>query len=570
MSGMAAVTVSSGGLQVWGVSPIRKVYGDDTPTTVRPRPLALLAARGEVRGLQLALRAAAPRAEVRIHCAALRSADGAALAAPLVRWVDHVPVEHFTFTHADDIPDIERPAPERYPDPLTEREAGHLEPEQTRSIYLTFTVGTDLPAGTFAGRVRVTTPTDVCELPVAIEVADCRISPATHLQMTNWPMDPKSQARFFGYPVGCRRYWTYVEAMARDMVAHRSTVFLAPYYDLVRGELDRQGRITWDFADFDRYVETFLRCGADLIEGQHLLVRVSQDRSLLGLQTRGDLHIRFRGDDAYHRPYPQTPARPVLGGALFEERVGSLLQALHAHLIRKGWKDRFVLHVMDEPGNDYADLYRQARAFVHQHMPGVSTVDASQTMDLELDLRDRYVPLLHAWNDTFRQRQQQGARDWWYVCWGPRFGGYPNRFIDYPLIDSRLLLWLTYREGVSGFLHWGYNKYFHNLYYIPEPRDPFLEPDVGFTAPGDSMVVYPGEADSIVSSLRWEQTLEGQQDCEHLRRLAELSGEGPTSGLTGAVLDECCPSLTTGTRDPQVLLSGRDRILREIVRLEQA
>lgn len=40
------------------------------------------------------------------------------------------------------------------------------------------------------------------------------------------------------------------------------------------------------------------------------------------------------------------------------------------------------------------------------------------------------------------------------------------------------------------------------------------------------MVVYPGEADTIVSSLRWEQTLEGQQDYEHLRRLSELSDSG--------------------------------------------
>jgi len=35
-------------------------------------------------------------------------------------------------------------------------------------------------------------------------------------------------------------------------------------------------------------------------------------------------------------------------------------------------------------------------------------------------------------------------------------------------------------------------------------------------------------------------------------------------------LDACCPSLTGCTRDPDVLLASRDRVVRKIVRLEHA
>lgn len=561
---------------MWGVNPAAKAYWDDTTDSIRPLPLRLLAAKGEILSLQIALRSPRPQAEIRVQVGDLIGPGGASVPSPLVRWVECVPVVDYTFTHGDVVPDVERPSPALFPDPLVQRELGYLYAGQTRSVYLTVTVPNGVPAGHYQGTVEVCSGTDQCDLPVVAEVVDYEISSRSHLHMTNWQMEPRFQARIFQYEVGSARFWAYVEAMARDMAAHRSNVFMAYYYDLVRGgrrrDETRRGRdlIEWDFRDFDRYVQTFLDAGAELIEGQHVFVRLSQDRTALGMQARGDLRIGFQGEDAYHRPVPENPARPVLGGELFDRRVGSLLDALYRHLCDKGWKDRFVLHVMDEPGADYAELYREARGWVRTRMPDIPTVDASQTMDLELDFRDRYVPLVHAWNDAFRERQRQGARDWWYVCWGPRSEGYPNRFIDYPLMDVRLLFWLSYKEGVSGFLHWGYNRYFNNLYHIPEPRDPYEDPGVGFTAPGDGHIVYPGEADSIVSSLRWEQTLEGQQDYEHLLRLSELSCEGRGGdGVLSAALEACCPSLTGCPRDPDSLLVHRERVVREIARLLQ-
>ena len=57
MSARQAEAVTPAGLEVWGACALQKVYGDDTRESVPPRPLALLAARGEVRHLQVALRA---------------------------------------------------------------------------------------------------------------------------------------------------------------------------------------------------------------------------------------------------------------------------------------------------------------------------------------------------------------------------------------------------------------------------------------------------------------------------------------------------------------------------------
>ena len=529
----------------------------------------MVAARGETIGLQFAFRSSSAEMDLRLDAGTPTGPRGATLPAPRVRWIDCVEVKHATFTFADAVPDVERPSPGLFPDPLHERESSRLTPGRTLSAHLSCTVPADALPGIYTGSLRVMAADWSGEETYEMEILSSRISEATHLNLTNWQMEPSFQARYFGYDLGSPRFWRYVENIARDMVAHRSRVFMVHPYDLVRGVQQREGTIEWDFTLLDRYVEIFLRAGAALIEGEHVFVRISRDLSLVGMQTRRELRIRNEDGDSYHRPSPLHPERPVLGGEVAEKRLGSFLTALYRHLGEQGWLERYVQHVMDEPGTEYAEAYREARSFVRRHMPGVSTVDASHTMDLGLDLTDRYVPMLHTWDEGFRQRQRDGARDWWYTCCAPRDSGYPNRFLDYPLLDARILFWLSFAEGVDGFLHWGYNRYFDNLHAVPEPRDPYLHPGVGFTPPGDAHVVYPGPDDRVISSLRWEQTLEGQQDYEHLRRLEELD---PTSRTEGGLLNQalraCCSSLTGYTRDLGVLLQWRERVLREIERRE--
>ena len=50
----------------------------------------------------------------------------------------------------------------------------------------------------------------------------------------------------------------------------------------------------------------------------------------------------------------------------------------------------------------------------------------------------------------------RGGQSWYYIYLDPR-GKYLNRFTDYPTLKVRLLPWVNYRYGMTGYLHWGGN-----------------------------------------------------------------------------------------------------------------
>ena len=96
-------------------------------------------------------------------------------------------------------------------------------------------------------------------------------------------------------------------------------------------------------------------------------------------------------------------------------------------------------------------------------------------------------------------------------------GEYANRFIEQPLLKTRLLHWINYRYGATGYLHWGYNHW--------RQEDPFthLTPAHGgppYLPAGDSWIVYPG-SDGPLGSIRFEAMRDGIVDHELLSMLGE-------------------------------------------------
>jgi len=101
----------------------------------------------------------------------------------------------------------------------------------------------------------------------------------------------------------------------------------------------------------------------------------------------------------------------------------------------------------------------------------------------------------------------------YYVCCVPAF---PNTFVFSPLVESRMLPWLSAQGGYDGFLRWSYNDW---------PDDPYTHPEWAPFPTGDVHFVYPGP-NGPVSSPRWEQLREGIQDYE-LALLAASKMRGP-------------------------------------------
>ena len=174
----------------------------------------------------------------------------------------------------------------------------------------------------------------------------------------------------------------------------------------------------------------------------------------------------------------------------------------------------------------------------------MDAVDASH-MPVELQKNcDIWVPQLGRFDeqmDMIHQRISGGREVWFYTCLFPN-GRYMNRLMDYPLIKTRLLQWLDFRYGFTGFLHWGWS------YWTPDPildTQPVINDNNTLLPSGDSNIVYPDRArKSVYSSIRLETMLEGIEDYEMLAALkakdlpaaARLAQEAVT-GLTDYVRD---------------------------------
>jgi hypothetical protein len=84
-----------------------------------------------------------------------------------------------------------------------------------------------------------------------------------------------------------------------------------------------------------------------------------------------------------------------------------------------------------------------------------------------------------------------GAELWFYTVGIYQGFRYPNKTIDMPLMDSRILHWLNYAYDLTGYLHWGWNQWNENPYT-----------DVGEHI-GDAWHVYPAR-NGVLNSIRWE------------------------------------------------------------------
>jgi hypothetical protein len=299
-------------------------------------------------------------------------------------------------------------------------------------------------------------------------------------------------------------YWELLRRYARDMAEHRQNVARAAPLQLV----DYAGsgaRMRFDFRRFDQWVKIFIDEGFAMIEGQQLGWRKGDWNGPFVVST----YVVKDGKTVEERVDPTSPQA--------DQFYSQFLPALQQHLRQRGWADRYVQHVADEPNDANAESYRAMAALVRKYAPGMRTLDAGYTTKLEgaVDIWVPHIDTLHKNIAYYQARKTKGEEVWFYTCVAAQ-GEYANRFMEQPLLKTRLLHWINYRYGVTGYLHWGYNYW---------TADPFADPvDVregNFVLPaGESWIVYPGK-DGVIDSIRFEAMRDGIADYELFSQLAD-------------------------------------------------
>ncbi len=510
VTGLFAMQVWAGPplLRLAAVDALEKVFRDTpVPAMVEQRPVAV--ARGETASLQVMAWAPVAMRELTATCADFTRVDDDGAAAVLepaaVRFVGYVYVDRATPRRASQ-PLGE--APGYFPDPLLEDEWVNA-PAGAQPVYVTVPIPADAAAGVYTADVTVSGQVGgtarSATRAVQLEVMPVTVPPQT-LWHTNWW---RMTDRHLGIDVrpGTAGYEALMRRYARNMAAHRQNVAFISALNLVVVTRDADGRLRFDFGGFDRWVRVFQDEGViGRIEGGHLGTRRG------GWESQFGAFIWVEGEDGWERILVETDDPRV------EPFYAQFLPALVEHLETRGWLEVYLQHIADEPMAYNLETYRQIAELVERYGPALRVIEATHSREL-VDVIDVWVPQLHDWAraaDFYRARAAAGDEVWFYTCLYPQ-GDWANRFIEQHLLKTRLLHWINFRHGATGYLHWGYNAW--------TAKDPFryATRDHGggtYLPAGDPWIVYPGRTGPL-DSLRWEAVRDGIADYELLRALAE-------------------------------------------------
>jgi hypothetical protein len=252
-------------------------------------------------------------------------------------------------------------------------------------------------------------------------------------------------------------------------------------------------------------VNLFLDSGGEVIEGAHLAGRALTFKTRKWPIASNELEITTSGGRIVrHDKTELTIPLP----AFFANTLDAFLPALSNHVEKRGWTKRFILHISDEPNSSTIEPYLHLLEFVRERMgsdirlvEAASDPASAEALDIPVPRMDFHDRSANAYADLGKA----GKEVWAYNCNGPRLN-YPNRYLDQPLIGCRIVPWICWRYGITGYLHWGYNHW-SRVRYLPDRTGAlirhmgtpgYLNPWVDASCegpitipPGDPFIVYP-------------------------------------------------------------------------------
>ncbi len=497
------------------VDPLQKVFKE---TAFFPEKEAeAWVARGENASFQFVFRADRP---VRILDLKVTLDDTArrVLDAPWWGYVDYVRVGRKAL----------QPASDRltsvsgfYPDPIVPVGEKGLRPGESQPLWVSVGIPETAPAGIYRGTVTITIQDGKRKMNLSSDFS-IRVFKVTlrerSLWVTNW------YGTSFSYmnggmevPPYSEKYWESMEVLARMMARyHQNVVMISP---LTLGKYSvREGlHYEIDFSRFVRTVKLFRHAGAlKRIEGGHLAARESTWSSPFAV-----LVPVQEGDTVMMK---KMSIHNDTARSFYRQFLPALLGVLKEH----EWDNVYMQHIADEPVGDNAASYIEIARFVKEHLSGIPIIEACHTSRVE-NTMDIWVPQLDFLESDwtfYRDRLQKGEEVWFYTCLAPK-GEYANRFIDLPLIKTRILHWINFRYHVPGYLHWGFNRW--DVSGDPYGETTGINKESGNILPGgDAWIVYPGR-DTLFSSLRLEAMRDGINDYELLKMLEEKDPEAAAS-----------------------------------------
>lgn len=342
--------------------------------------------------------------------------------------------------------------------------------------------------------VRLASPEQTACVKLQLHSYDAGLPKVPTFCVDNW-FSLENMARCHGLKLFSPDHFERIRQYAAMMATIRQTHFMLPPEMLISG-----GKVDLDI--LEQVADIFFEAGLQSMKigpiGQRKRV---YHEGLLALDKNG------------------PPVDSPEGQALLHE----FFEGLSALVEKKGWQEKIVFHLADEPDEPESAIpvrmrqYAMLREMVRKYFPAARVCEAVKTAAFQ-EYIDILVPLSKTYEQDpvpFENARKQGREIWLYICCVP-IGNYYHRFLDVPLSSCRHLFWSIARNHISGYLHWGLNQ-------LEENQHPFLQTNQSHTygdgkilPAGDSHIIYP-DGDGVYGSMRMNMCRRGCEDVELLK-----------------------------------------------------
>jgi hypothetical protein len=524
-------------LTTWPVNPIIKVFREDLP----PEEIAsvrITAAQNETEPLQLALRSPQDCSKMRVEVTQPVNSGGQKLNQVTVSIVGYVPVDYPSNYYEKKVPYWYLKYPTGpigsdgwtgfWPDPLLPIETFKLKANTTQPIWIEVTVPEGTKSGDYIGQINLfQNDSLVKEIPWTIHVWDFAL--------------PKKNT--FGAIYDYRSAEDMPEPgpdlfrndLTRDDLRDMYLSFMAKHR-ISSGEINptpkvlyQDGKVSIDFSRYDLAASYYF----DELKNPFAYLPTGLFYLFGWAFPPGE---KFN-EKPYPGEYPYAQADRAKLRPEYKKAYQLVLKTFWDHLKEKGWSDRFILYLSDEPHmaeNSNVDIVAQMKALcdmVHEVDPRIPIYVSTW------NFRPEWEGYIDVWGLAYNGGEpgslvpekdlnhlvKSGARIW-YTTDG-------NFCTETPYLAlERLLPWFGYKYGAQAYEFWGVNWLTYNPYkygwhsYIFESQAPGEESWKRYPN-GDGFVIYPGKPigqEGLVASIRLKQVREGAEDYEYLVLLKNL------------------------------------------------
>jgi len=493
-------------LRLVQVEPLVKVFHTDSIYSAATD--TALVARGENATFQFVLDSDVDAAQL------VASFDAPGLGETYVGWVHDVTSTNST-SGADD---MMNPSDNLYPDPILDDYPEEIAAGSHRVLHIDVAIPRDTKPGLYKCSVTVVGKTDKEIKATAkcfVKVYPVTLPQEQNLTVVNWISTGSFSAMNKGEKVeyGSDQYFEILKEIAIMAAKNGQNCWLIPSQpDHILN--DTKDGFILDFTVFDKTLDVLEQYG--------------------NMKYFCNPHIGGRFKDAAWTDEMAFNICTVESGEIVKKTVGykdpelkkyidCFFPQFEAHLREKGLLNRCYQHVADEPTNTGTPSqisYCAVAGMIKQAAPSLRIIDACSEI---LENQDVSVVILRD-NIATMPPVAPGQERWMYTCCEP-VGNYANRFLQLPLLKTRILHWINYRYGECGYLHWGYN--FWGLV-----EDPMNDVTPKTTWPGgDCYIIYPGDH-KVYPSIRLGAMRDGIRDYDLLKMIEERDPQ--------KAMDICC------------------------------